>query len=57
MAYAEKVHQAGGEILELMYKAPLRHHGEIISKCKDVDKLIKDKDDNPTIEEIESEIK
>lgn len=24
--YTEKVHQAGGEILELMYKVPWRHH-------------------------------
>ena len=35
--YAEKVHQAGGEILELLYKVPWRHHVEIISKCKDKD--------------------
>lgn len=40
MDYAEKVHQAGGEILELMYKVPWRHHVEIISKCKDVDEAI-----------------
>lgn len=38
--YTEKVHQAGGEILELMYKVPWRHHVEIISKCKDVEEAI-----------------
>lgn len=39
MVYQEDefLHQAGGELEDILFQVPWRHHCEIITKCKFVD--------------------